>query len=84
MSKIIECVVDTNSKKEREELINYVSEKELFISVIDDSEGFKAIGIKKYDTYGYLDFLCANELLKKDECKHFASLEEFISYHEEN
>lgn len=47
MSEIIECVVDTKNKKEREELINYVSQKELFVSVIDDYDGFAFVCIRK-------------------------------------
>lgn len=84
MSKIIECVVDTNSKKEREELINYVSERELFISVIDDSDGFALIGIRKNGGIGYLGVICAKDLVDNYGYKHFTSVKEFIAYHEEN
>lgn len=80
MSGIIECVVDTYSKKEREELIDYVSGKELFISVIDDSDGFALIGIRKDGAVGYLGVICVDN----HGYKHFASAKEFISYHEEN
>ena len=84
MSEIIECVVDTNSKKEREELIDYVSGKELFISVIDDSDGFALVGIRKDGAVGYLGVICAKDLVDNHGCKHFASVKEFIDYHEEN
>ena len=82
MSKIIECVVDTANKKEREELINYVSKKELFISVIDSSDGFALIGIRKNGAIGYLGVLSAKELTKNHNWKHFSSVKEFIAYHE--
>jgi hypothetical protein len=84
MSEIIECVVDTNSKKERMELINYVSSKELFISVIDDSDGFALVGIKKEGAVGFLCVVYTKDLVNNLGCKHFASVKEFISYHEGN
>ena len=45
MAKIIDAVVDTYSRRERKELINYVSSKEKFISVITDFDGFSLVGI---------------------------------------
>lgn len=84
MSKIIECVVDTHSKKEREELINFVSEKELFISVIDDYDGFALVGIRKDGVIGYLGVICTRDLVDNHGYKHFSSVKEFIAYHEAN
>ena len=84
MSKIIEGVIDTYSKKEREELINFVSEKELFISVIDDNDGFALVAIRKDGAIGYLGVICAKDLVDNHGYKHFTSVKEFISYHEEN
>ena len=84
MSKIIECVVDTASKKERDELINYVSKRELFVSLVDDGEGFRLIGIRKDGVIGYLGVICAKDLTEKHEWKHFFSVKEFINYHEDN
>lgn len=84
MSEIVECVVDTNSKKEREELIDYVSSKELFISVIDDSDGFALVSIRKDGAVGFLGVICAKDLVNNHGYKHFTSIKEFISYHEED
>lgn len=82
MSEIIECVVDTKNKKEREELINYVSQKELFVSVIDDYDGFALVGIRKDGHIGYLGVICAKDLTENHNWKHFLSVKEFINYHE--
>lgn len=82
MLKIIECVVDTNNKKEREQLINYVSRKELFVSVIDDYDGFALVGIRKDGSIGYLGVITAKDLVKNHNWKHFSSVQEFIDYHE--
>ena len=84
MSEIINCVVDTNSKNERKELIDYVSRKELFISVIDDNDGFALVGIRKDGAVGYLGVICAKDIVDNHGHKHFASVKEFIAYHEEN
>lgn len=84
MSKIIECVVDTNSKQEREELINYVSQKELFVSMIDDYDGFILVGIRKDGYIGYLGIICAKDLTENHNWKHFLSVKEFIDYHDKN
>ena len=84
MSKIIECVVDTNSKKERKELIDYVSGKELFLSVIDDSEGFALVGIRKDGEIGYLGVICAKDLVDNHGYKHFSSVKDYIAYREDN
>lgn len=81
MSKIIECVVDTNNKKEREELINYVNRKEQFVSIIDDYDGFALVGISKDGDIGYLGTICARDLVKNHSWKHFSSVKEFIDYH---
>ncbi len=82
MSKIIECVIDTNNKKEREQLINYVSQKELFVSVIDDYDDFALVGIRKDGAIGYLGVITAKDLMKNHNWKHFFSVQEFIDYHE--
>lgn len=82
MSKIIECVIDTYNKREREELINYVSQIEIFVSVIDDYDGFSLVGIGKDGHIGYLGVLCAKDLTENHNWKHFSSVQEFINYHE--
>ena len=43
MSKVFEGVVDTCSKEERLELINYVSSKVPCISVVNDFKGFSSV-----------------------------------------
>ena len=82
MSKFIESVIDTQNKKEREELINYVSERELFISVISDFDGFALVGIGHNNQIGYLGVICAKDLTENHNWKHFKSVKEFIKYHE--
>ena len=82
MSKFIDCVIDTKNKKERERLINYVSQKELFISVISDNDGFALVCIGHNNLVGYLGVICAKDLVDNRGWKHFHSVKEFIDYHE--
>ena len=81
MAKIIDAVVDTYSLKERKELINYVSSKEKFISVITDFDGFSLVGIAQHGI-GLLGVLCAQAMVK-DGIKHFYSVKDYIKACEE-
>ena len=81
MAKIIEGVVDTYSNKERLELINYVSSKELFISVISDFDGFSLVGVYK-GSIGLLGTQVAKSLVDNGY-KHFLSVEDYIKACEE-
>ena len=82
MSNHINCVVDTHSKQERERLIDYVSEKELFVSIIDDFDGFQLVGITYSGDVGYLGVIAANDLVKNQGYKHFSSIDEYIAFRE--
>ena len=80
MSKVIEGVVDTCSKEERLELINYVSSKVPCISVITDFEGFSLVGVHK-NSIGLIGTHVAKSLVDSG-VKHFTSVKEFIDYYE--
>jgi len=79
MSKVIEGIVDTCSKEERLELINYVSSKVPCISVISDLDGFSLVGVHK-NTIGLIGTHVAKSLVDSG-VKHFLSVKEFINYH---
>lgn len=82
MSKIVDAVVDTHSLKERKELIEYVSSKEKFLSVISDFDGFSLVGVSK-GVIGLLGVLCAQTMVK-DGQNHFLSVKDYIKACEEN
>ena len=78
--KTFDCVIDTHSKEERKTLIDYVTNKDGFIlSNIDDFDGFQLVGVKR-GMIGYLGVIVAHDLVENHEYKHFASVEEYISY----
>ena len=83
MSKIINCVVDTYSKKERKELIDYISGKDKFISILSDQDGFQLFAISN-NSCGQVGVLTASKMVREDYYKHFFSIEEFIEYQENN
>ena len=82
MYQFIDCVIDTKSLKERKQLIDYVSSKELFISVINDHDGFALVGLGHDNVIGYLGVICARDLVENQNWKHFHSVKEFIDFHE--
>ena len=81
VARIIDAVVDTYSLKERKELIEYVSSKEKFLSVISDFDSFSLIGISN-GVIGLLGVLCAQAMVK-DGQKHFLSVADYIKACEE-
>ena len=81
MAKIIEGVVDTYSNRERLELINYVSSKELHIPVISDFEGFSLVGV--YQGFvGLIGTQVAKNLVDKG-IRHFQSVNDYVKVCEE-
>ena len=83
MAKIVESVVDTYSLKERKELINYVSEHELFVGLTSDYDGFELYAITKQGG-GWVGVMVAQAMVEKEGFKHFLSVKEFIDYCESN
>ena len=79
MPKIINCVIDTYSSKERKELIDYVSSKEPFLSLISNDEGFHLFCISN-QYGGYVGVMVAKHLIEKENYQHFYSVKEFIEY----
>ena len=80
MSKVTTGVVDTCSKEERLDLINYVSSKIPAISLITDFDGFSLVGVHK-NTIGLIGTHVARSLVDSG-VKHFLSVKEFINYYE--
>lgn len=77
MLRTINCVVDTQDKTERKKLIDYVSQKNITISNIDDIEGFQLIALTK-SKVGYIGVIVASNLVNKHNYKHFNSVDEYI------
>ena len=75
MSKLINCIIDTHSRLEREELCNYLDETQQF----DDIDGFQLIGIIN-NLIGPVGVIVANDLVTNHHYKHFHSVKEYISY----
>ena len=82
MSVKMDYVVDTQNKKEREELIDYLCSKGLFVAVTDGLDGFQLVGITYSGQVGYLGVITANNLVKVHGYKHFTSIKEFINSYE--
>ena len=68
-------------KQLQRELINYVSSKELFISVISDFDGFSLVGVYK-GSIGLLGTQVAKSLVDNGY-KHFLSVKDYIKACEE-
>ena len=83
MSKEIYCVIDTQSKKERHKLVDYVTRKNITISTVDDYDGFLLVAISEFGA-GYIGVIVANNLVNKENYKHFKSVDEYINERETN
>jgi NAD kinase len=80
--KQFDCVLDTHSKEERKNLIDYITNKDgLIVSIIDDFEGFQFVGVHR-GTIGFLSAIASRDFEKNQSDKHFASVEEYIAYSE--
>lgn len=82
MSKTTNCVVGTKSYKDRKRLIDFLSEKGKFVSIIDDSDGFQLVGITEDHGIGYLGVVCAENLVNKHGYTLFLSVDDFIYSYE--
>lgn len=80
MSKLINCVVDTQNKEERSKLIDFVSERIKAMAVIGDTEGFQLLVVHG-DIVGSIGVIVANDLVTKKGYVHFQSFDEFEKYH---
>ena len=80
--KQFDCVLDTHSKEERKNLIDYITKKDgLIVSNIDDFEGSQFVGVAR-GTIGFLSAIASRDFEKNQSDKHFASVEEYIAYSE--
>lgn len=79
MSNIINCVIDTYSFKERKELIDYISSKVPFVSLISHDEGFHLFCIQD-GIGGYIGTHVAKHLVEKEKYFHFYHVEDFIKH----
>ena len=84
MSKLFNCVVDTHSKKDREQLINFLAKNYKIFSIIDDIDGFNLVGIREDGYVGYLGAICAKDLVSNHRWMHFSSVDEYIIYQREH
>ena len=84
MAKIINCVIDTKSRDERLELINYLAFDNAIFSMVDRSyEGFQIIAVFPCGV-GCVGTIVAKDLVNNKDYKHFASVGEFIRHCEAN
>jgi len=80
--KTFDYVIDTHSKEERKDLIDYITNKDdLIISNIDDFEGFRLVGVCG-GKVGFLGVIVSHDLVSNHGYKHFVSVEEYIAYSE--
>ena len=79
MSKVINCIVDTNNKKEREELINYICKDNLAIAITNDIDGFQLIVVSA-GIIGNIGVITAHDLVDNKGYKHFLYIEEYKNY----
>ena len=79
--KHINCVIDTNNKKERELLLNYFGENEsYFISNIEDYDDFQLVSVTfSSDIVALLVASSYDSLIKKGYM-HFSSVDEYIAF----
>lgn len=79
MSKIVNCVVDTLSKKERKKVIEYVQHLDF---VLSDFNGFELFAVSDGGA-GWVGVACA-KCMCDHGFKHFHSIKEFFNYHNSN
>ena len=78
MSESINCVIDTQNKTERQKLIDYLTTNNVTLSTIDDYDGFQLVAVSDFGV-GYIGVIVANNLVGKENYKHFKSVDEYIS-----
>ena len=79
MSKMINCIVDTNNNKEREEFINYICKDNLAIAITNDIDGFQLIVVSG-GIIGNIGVITAHDLVDNKGYKHFLSFKEYKNY----
>jgi hypothetical protein len=84
MAKIINCVIDTKSRDERLELINYLAFDNAIFSMVDRNyEGFQLIAVFPCGV-GCVGVIVAKDLVNNKDFKHLSSVSEFIKHCEAN
>ena len=74
--KRIICVVDTHSKQEREDLVNFItSHNHLLVSVVSEKDGFQQIYVREDDVW--MAMTINNPEISIKTPVHYSSLEEF-------
>ena len=77
MAKIINYVIDTKSRDERLELINYLAFDNAIFSMVDRSyEGFQIIAVFPCGV-GCVGVIVAKDLVENKDFKHLSSVAEF-------
>ena len=81
MKKKIICVVNTNSKQERQALVDYITCKSgLLVSVISEKDGFQEIYVREDDVWMAMTVI-KPELSKRTSI-HYSSFKEFKEEYE--
>lgn len=80
MPKIINCVVDTYSKKEREKLVDFICERIKPSSFLDDYDGFQLMVVHN-GIVGNVGAISARYLVEIENYLHFLSVDSFEEYH---
>ena len=82
MFKGIKFIVETNSSKERNELVNYLAGKRLLASVISGGDGLQYLAISTGDVW----FVSTvnKETATKPQYQQFRSAKEFIKSFQNN
>ena len=84
MAKIINCVIDTKSRDERLEPINYLAFDNAIFSMVDRNyEGFQLIAVFPCGV-GCVGVIVAKDLVNNKDFKHLSSVSEFIKHCEAN
>lgn len=75
----VNCVIDTHNKTERQELIDYISERSLAVAIINDDDGFQLIVVHA-GVIGNIGVDAAKDLVNNQGYKHFFSVKEYKEY----
>ena len=77
MAKIINCGIDTKSRDERKELIDYLACNNAIFSMVDSNfEGFQLIAVFPCGV-GCVGVIVAKDLVENKDFKHLSSVAEF-------
>ena len=81
MSESIKCVIDTQNKQDRQKLIDHLTRDNITFSTVDDYDGFQLVAVSEFGI-GYVGVIVANNLVNKENYKHFKSVDEYIALSE--